>query len=269
VIASPSLIDRLFRAYIRRGCRGFIRLWGLSGRDFKSTLCSVTSKGSVFELSPFAFIDGIVLGKGYYETEVIDAIASVLDDGVLWDIGANFGLHCMTAKLLFPNSHVICFEPSPEMIARLLRNRALNDLDVEILGFGLSNRTGIETLHVGPHGNPGMSTLSPWSAATYEGTCLVSVVRGDDLVSKRLLPAPTVIKLDVEGHELAVLEGLANTLLSPSLKAVVFEDSRDPNTAVKGLLLQAGFTLELLERSESSRHGLDNFAAHRPGREKV
>jgi FkbM family methyltransferase len=244
--------------------RGFHRLWKLSGRDMHTTLRATTSRGTVFELSPFSYIDSIVLREGYYESEVADAIVSSLGDGVLWDIGANFGLHGLTAKLLRPAARVVCFEPSIEMLGRLWRNRALNALDVDVVNAALSNRTGFQTLFLGPPGNPGMSTLSPWSEATYAGRCLVAVSRGDDLVAQGLVPAPTVIKLDVEGHELAALEGLTNILHSPSLVAVVFEDSRDEDTAVKALLRQAGFRCDSLNRHEGSKHALENFVAHRP-----
>jgi len=243
--------------------RGFIRLWKLSGRNFDTTLLATTSKGTVFELSPFSYIDAIVLREGYSESEAADAIVSSLGNGVLWDIGANFGLHGLTSKHLRPSSRVVCFEPSFEMFGRLWRNRALNALDVDLVNAALSNRSGFQTLFLGPPGNPGMSTLSPWSTATYAGTCLVAVSRGDDLVAQGLVPAPTVIKLDVEGHELPALEGLANVLRSPSLGAVVFEDSRDGDTAVKALLREAGFTCEPLKRRESSKHQLENFAARR------
>jgi FkbM family methyltransferase len=244
--------------------RGFLRLWKLSGRDIHSTLRATTSRGTVFELSPFSYIDAIVLREGYYESEVIDAIVSGLGAGVLWDVGANFGLHGLTAKFLRPAARVVCFEPSIEMLGRLWRNRELNVLNVDVVNVALSNRTGFQTLFLGPPGNPGMSTLSPWSKTTYAGTCIVAVSRGDDLVAQGLVPAPTVIKLDVEGHELSALEGLIKTLHSPSLRIVVFEDSRDGDTEVKALLKEAGFTCDSLNRRESSKHGLENFVAHRP-----
>ncbi|HMD61867.1 MAG TPA: FkbM family methyltransferase, partial [Opitutaceae bacterium] len=216
MIAKPSPVDRFFRAYATRGWRGFIRLWRLSGRDLDSTLRATTSRGAVFELSPFSYIDSIVMREGYYESEVLDALASSLGDGVLWDIGANFGLHGIAAKRLCPASRVVCFEPSLQMLGRLARNRALNGVDIAIVGAALSNRTGFQPLSLGSPGNPGMSTLSPWSGATYAGTCLVAVWRGDDLVDRGLVPAPTVIKLDVEGHELQALEGMSKVLRSPS-----------------------------------------------------
>jgi FkbM family methyltransferase len=257
------LLDRFFRAYARMRWRGFIRLWRLSGRGFGTTLRATTSKGTVFELSPFSYIDAIVLREGYYEPEVVDAIVSGLGDGVLWDVGANFGLHGLTAKFLRPAARVVCFEPSVEMFDRLQRNRALNALDVDVVNVALSNHTGTQTIFLGPPGNPGMSTLSPWSEAAYAGTSLVAVSRGDDLVAQGIVPAPTVIKLDVEGHELPALEGLTNILRSPSLGAVVFEDSPAGDTAVKAFLREAGFTCESLPRCRSSEHGLENFVAHR------
>jgi FkbM family methyltransferase len=149
------------------------------------------------------------------------------------------------------------------MISRLQANRELNHLEVEIVGLALSNRSGFQTFHLGPPGNPGMSTLSPWSAATYHGICVVATARGDDLVSGGLVPPPTVIKIDVEGHELPALEGLTNTLRRPSLNAVIFEDSGDAKTPVKMLLEDAGFTCERLNRLEHSHHGLENFVARR------
>jgi FkbM family methyltransferase len=263
MIARPSAVDRFLRAFARTRWRGFIRLWSLCGRTADSALRAATSKGSVFELSPFSYIDAIVIREGYYEPEVTDAIVASLGDGVLWDVGANFGLHGITAKLLRPASRVVCFEPSFEMLGRLARNRALNGLDVEVVGVALSNRTGFQTLFLGPAGNPGMSTLSPWSGGSYAGARLVAVARGDDLAADGLVPAPTVLKLDVEGHELAVLEGLPRILSSPSLKAVVFEDAGEKDTPVKALLRGAGFAFQLLSRRPGSRHGLENFAAMR------
>jgi FkbM family methyltransferase len=261
--ARPGLLDRLYRAYLRRGWRGFISLWKLSGRDFRSTLRAETSKGPIFELSPFAYIDAIVLREGYYESEVIEAIAPILGEGVLWDVGANFGLHALTAKHLVPGSRVICFEPSFEMLTRLAKNRELNRLEVEIVGLALSDRSGFQTFYMGQSGNPGMSTLSPWSAATYSGTCLVATARGDDLISQKFVPPPTVIKLDVEGHEMRALEGLADTLRLPSLLAIVYEDTSEPDSNVKSVLRAAGFSSERLNRLGRSQHLLENFIARR------
>lgn len=263
VATKPSLTDRFFRAYAKTRLRGFIRLWRISGRDFHDTLRVTTSKRSVFDLSPWSYIDAIILREGYYESEVLDAITSELGSGILWDVGAHFGLHGITAKNMLPASHVVCFEPSIEMLGRLSRNRTLNQAEVDIVSLALSNRDGFQTFYVGPPGNPGMSTLSPWSEVSYERNYVVASARGDDLVAKGVMPSPTVIKLDVEGHEFQALEGMAGILRSQTLKVVVFEDSRAEDTPAKALLNAAGFSCSPLSRREASNHGLDNFVARR------
>jgi FkbM family methyltransferase len=230
------MVDRFLRSYFKLGWRGFFRLWAISGRNWESTLRAAVEKGPVFNLSPFSHIDSIVLREGYYESEVVEAIVSDLGDGVFWDVGSNFGLHAITAKFLRPSSRVFSFEPSPEMLIRISRNRDLNGLEIGILGIGLSDRPGIETLFLGPAGNPGMSTLSPWSEAQYSGKLTVAVATGDDLVAQGVIPVPTVMKIDVEGHEHQVLEGMKRILSSVTLRTVVFEDSPDDGTRTKALL---------------------------------
>jgi len=204
-----------------------------------------------------------VLRHDYYESEVLDAIVAELGgSGVLWDIGANIGLHGLTAKKLAPDAEVICFEPSPAILGMLWRNRVLNDLDVRVVAAALSDRTDFQVFCIAAAGNPGMSSLSPWSEAEYEGRTLVATVRGDELVQSGLLAAPTVIKLDVEGHEEAVLRGLTHVLAS-SCRVVIFEDAPEEDTPTKALLAAAGFGFEPLTRHEASHHALINILARR------
>lgn len=204
-----------------------------------------------------------MLRQGFYESEVLEAIVAELGgQGVLWDIGANLGLQGLTAKTLVPDAEVVCFEPSPAILGRLWRHRQINDVDVAVVTIALSDATGLRQFHIAPDGNPGMSTLSPWSGAKYQGRMLVQTMRGDDLVDSGHLRAPTVIKLDVEGHELEVLRGLSGVLGS-SCKAVIFEDSAAVDTPCKMLLASAGFSCTALTRRETSEHALTNFVARR------
>jgi FkbM family methyltransferase len=224
-----------------------------------------TRYGAILDLSPHSYIDGIVIREGYYESEVLEAlVANLSGGGVLWDIGANFGLHGLTAKKLAPSTEVVCFEPAFEVLGRLWRNRALNGLEVQVVAAALSDHTGFQTLYLGPAGNSGMSTLSPWSEADYSGKIEIATICGDDAIACGRLPSPTVIKLDVEGHELPVLQGMANALRAPGMRAVVFEDGVSEDTPVKALLKASGFIVSRLKRREATAHGLDNFLAERP-----
>jgi FkbM family methyltransferase len=254
--------DRLLAAWFRRGWRGRARL--AHALRLQDSILARTLHDSVFALQTFGYIDQIVLRSGYYESEVLAALLPHLGPGaVLWDIGANFGLHGITAKQLSPATEVVCFEPAAATHARMLQNIALNRVAIRSVSLALSDRAGYAPLHLGPVGNSGMTTLSPWPGCALTDTVLVATARGDALIDEGLLPAPTVIKIDVEGHELPVLNGLAHTLRTQSCRSVVFEDSTAHATPVKALLRTAGFLIEPLTRLESSSHTLDNFHAQK------
>lgn len=264
--SSPSWRDRLLVAWWQRRWRGFYTLQRLlPGTAHGCTLRFVTRYGSRFLLNPSSYIDGLVLTEGYYESEVLDALrAGMSNDAVFWDIGANFGLHSITLARLVPRARVVAFEPNPIEHARLLRHRAWNAPHVVTSSLALSDAPHVLPLHLGPEGNSGMTTLAPWSQAQYTGTVLVPTATGDNLIARGALAPPTVIKLDVEGHETAVLLGLAHTLRRPECTHVVLEDAPDDDTEPKRLLRAAGFRLSPLERRERSAHALLNFVAHKP-----
>jgi hypothetical protein len=78
----------------------------------------------------------------------------------------------------------------------------------------------------------------------------VEVVRGDAVVAEGHAPEPTVMKIDVEGFELEVLEGMGRYLASERLQAVCVEihalqmeerGIRNGGRAVELLLRNAGF----------------------------
>ena len=83
-----------------RGWRGFARLYGLlKPAGGRRALRASTRYGSQFFLEPFDNVDSHVLAEGFYESEVLEAVRPVLGRGaVLWVVGANFGLHAVTAS---------------------------------------------------------------------------------------------------------------------------------------------------------------------------
>ena len=257
--------DRFWTAWRRRKWRGFHRAWSWRlRRGHRTELLVRSSYGPVFALDPFAYIDGFVIERGFYESEVLDALRPALAPGtVLWDIGGNIGLHAITAKLLHPTATVCAFEPVPAVMTRLQRNAALNQADIRLFNLALSDREGVATMHLGQPGNYGMSTLCPWNGANYAGTCHVATARGDQLVETGVAPAPAVIKLDVEGHEAAVLRGLARVLARPECRLMIFEDGVAADTEAKRLLAAAGFQIRILARQEATEHALANFVAEK------
>ena len=264
------LKDQLLTLYYRQGWKGFSRIWSSLKRIGNHPCLQFKNKyGANLYLNPENYIDSHVLRLGYYESEVLEAILPFLgDDSVLWDIGANFGLHGITAKLLKPESRVICIEPFPLMMAQLQANCLLNNIKIEMVNIALSHSPNFQVLHVIEAGNPGMSTLKPWTEADYSKKILCWCDTGDNLLLNHLLPQPTVIKIDVEGSEFEVLKGLVTTIKNPLLKAIIFEENSEllikkQENHVYKLLVKEGFTIESLRRCEPTHHLLNNFIARR------
>jgi len=169
---------------------------------------------------------------------------------VLYDIGANVGAYSLVAaKKPSGGARVFAFEPSYANVASLCANIVLNRAAEQItpIPVALSDSSGLATL--------GLRALEPGSARhvlgdrpSSEGSPLyhqpVMTFRLDDLVARYGIPPPNHIKLDVDGGELAVLEGASVTLSSPSLRSVLVEVSTPLSEAVTALLLGRGLTLD-------------------------
>lgn len=145
----------------------------------------------------------------FYELEELEIIRRWCPPGAVFcDIGTNIGNHSLFALKFLRPAKVICFEPNPEAIEVLRSNLGLNGLlddprcDLSRLGFGLSDAAADGLGIDAPDGNLG-------GAKMVEGAGGLSVRRGDDLLSGE---APTFLKIDVEGMELQVLSGLADTI---------------------------------------------------------
>lgn len=263
---APSLADRFLTAYARRRWRGFLTLRRWLRRP---TLEVRTRYGALLTLHPEDYIDGIVLRDGFYEPEVFAALRPFMAPGaVMWDIGANLGLHSVSAAVTEPALQIHSFEPNPAVFARLEAHAQRNQATLRCWPVALGDRDGTATLHVNASGNPGMTTLTPWAEASYSAQVQVPLVRAATLIERGDAPAPHLIKLDVEGGEAAVLAGFGDWLRHPGLQAVVFETQADlladPARCPAARQLQAaGFHFTALPRAAGSDHALNNFLAQR------
>lgn len=142
---------------------------------------------------------------GRFERERVEAILSLLEPGdVLWDVGAHKGYIALAgARRVGAGGAVIACEPSRRNVGALRRHVAWNRAsNVRVVEAGLSRADGEAAF-----GGTG-------SSITYrlgQGDETVRVRRLDGLVAEGL-PAPTVVKIDVEGEEAAVLEGIGEHL---------------------------------------------------------
>ncbi|WP_435097792.1 FkbM family methyltransferase [Halorubrum sp. N11] len=157
------------------------------------------------------------------EQPILDHLVSNLRrDDVFYDVGANLGLYsCLVADVV--TQPVIAFEPHPSNADRLEENADLNGADISVFRRALADSTGEAELKItlDKVGSAGHTLVSDWNPDLDSIT--VSKIRGDELITQEDLPHPTVLKIDVEGAERAVLDGLEAALSHPDCRLVYCE----------------------------------------------
>jgi FkbM family methyltransferase len=162
---------------------------------------------------------------GLYDRRELELVRRHLRDGDFVDVGAHVGLYAVTAAKATPG-RVVAFEPNPAARAQLEANVALNGLaNVEIVPRAVAAAPGHAVLHVPETPDPSFSSLAPGRFA--EGEPVEVEVTTVDAEVERLGLRPTVVKIDVEGGELAVVAGMERTLRAhrPVLLVEVTEES--------------------------------------------
>jgi FkbM family methyltransferase len=259
---SITWLDRMIIFGARHRLRGSARMRSLLRGAYPISLARVqTIHGLTLAIDPESYIDDIILRQGYYELPVLNAILEHLpENGVLWDIGANEGIHSVTAKYLRPGATVVAFEPVPFIAARLALNAELNKTDIRLITTALGSSSGYADMSVKIRGNSGLSSLKPWTTIDYDSQVTCRVERADVLLAGGTIPQPNVVKVDVEGTELDVLKGFGDQLNAPSLKAVIFE-GEERREDFSSVLASRGFRIRPLHQSGDER--LVNFLALR------
>lgn len=147
--------------------------------------------------------------------------------GVFWDIGANLGVYSLfMGKAVKNEGSVVSFEPEPRSRRNLEENIARSGLsNIRVVPAALSSSSGKMSMNIAHSAAAGYHSLVADGAETAAnaGTIEVEVLTGDEALASHGLPAPTAIKIDVEGFELDVLKGMPNCLANPALKAVLIE----------------------------------------------
>jgi FkbM family methyltransferase len=182
------------------------------------------------------------------EKAILNAVLRKIRPGdVVHDIGANIGTHTIAfAMTTGSTGKVVAFEPERNMAEKLKHNIVLNELEnIQVVQSALGATTGRADLYVDSRPGSGrhrMLDTHGWRSAT------VDVFTCDDLVASGEVPAPNIVKIDVEGGELQVLSGMRSVLANPSCRLVICEVHRDLISAdggnpdsVQQMLEEAGF----------------------------
>lgn len=219
----------LFRAYliyqsifpINRGKAFLARLL----HRFFGPFLTECKNGVLLELHINSSMDLAYLRDDSESFDVIESELMKLNEGdVFVDIGANIGyLTILASKRVGASGHVYSYEPSEREYSRLLRNLAVNKTsNVHASRLALSNFTGQVALWVSEEHTGLNRILSP--GANVAGDVSVPVSRLDELL---YLPEIKLIKIDVEGAEFLVLEGMTALFNRTAIDSIVVEITPD------------------------------------------
>ena len=140
------------------------------------------------------------------------------------DVGGNWGQSIHTIRRLRPEAQVTSFEPNP-FLAERLAAMFRHDDHVQVRPCALSSQSGVMTLHIPSYRGfiyDGLAALDRDKAEGWLNACSVAhfdrsklSVRSCEVAVECLDHSgldPDFIKIDVQGHELAVLKGARNIL---------------------------------------------------------
>lgn len=122
---------------------------------------------------------------------------------VFVDIGANIGFYTVQVAGETSVSRLIAFEPDPRNVDQLRANLFLNALStrVEVHRAAISDRAGKLAFEAFPDTSTGQSHV-----VERGGSAVVEAIRLDDVLV--LKGGKLAIKIDIEGHEAAALDGM-------------------------------------------------------------
>src|SRR5690606_23589482 len=147
----------------------------------------------------------------YYEPAVNAALRILLQPGMtMFDVGANEGiLSIIGGRCVGPSGRVIAFEASPRIMERLYRNLSDNhSVNVQVVNTYASNENGVAPVFYNSDSAVADSLIG---TAGKTASDHVKTTRLDGFIAQTGI-APDLIKIDVEGAEPMVLQGLEGFL---------------------------------------------------------
>jgi FkbM family methyltransferase len=162
----------------------------------------------------------LIIGEPYETEQIARCLQLIEEQRLEWflDIGSNIGIYSLLVAKHRPQMDRICaFEPDPANYHQLCGNIFLNGFwdNIEVRRLGLSNQAGDASFLKNLGSSTGTSRIAataPASTRTHRYATVTIPVETLDRVFPRLTGKRLMLKVDVEGHEVQVLEGARSVL---------------------------------------------------------
>lgn len=243
------------------------RIWPSRHLDAKPNWHAVRQgplAGAELFLAPEATDTWQSMLEGTHDAALFDAVRLPLAGRTCWDVGAHIGYHSlMFAALTGLEGRTVAFEPNPANLSlqlHLERNPRLA-ARITVKPWALSDTTGKAKFCFAEHVESGLSSgghlvgadvpSSTQTCAYLKETDVVTHTL-DELVQEGTVPAPDLLKIDVEGAEAAVLNGGRDYLRAKRPVLMIEVHHVLQMMEVQQLLLSLGYQLQVVDREHAT-----------------
>jgi FkbM family methyltransferase len=249
--AETVALSTVARRIVERATRNWVYRRHLPQAVGGAPIVVTPSAGLKYLFRPMARIDPSLLRNA---TELVRT------NDVVWDIGANVGLFAFAAAACAGRKgRVIAIEPDTFLVGCLRRSARLQpdtSAPVTVLSAAIASEISLREFTIASRSRAsnamrgyGQTMMGPPSESQ-----TVVALNLDWLASK--LPAPNVIKCDVEGAEAEVFSGQAR-ILNEIRPVIICEVSAAAATPMTGMLVESGYVLYNGERPLAANAGMD------------
>jgi FkbM family methyltransferase len=201
-------------------------------------------------------------------TSLVQKLDEHKDEGWFFDVGANVGLYVWEVAKACPTRKILALEPDPANFQLLEMTQKEADLqNFELCPDALSNQTDEVSFSQDPLTSATgciRGEETPWIEQYLNGSTnkiTVNTRTMDSAVDDNKIPS--LIKIDVEGHELEVLQGALHTL-SNTRPLLIIESFPPKQAKVISLLQTYGYNLEDADRNSPVNSKTNNLFAWHP-----
>lgn len=231
------------------------------GRAFMRRLDTPLGVAPLF-VSPDAQLKYMKPGSRSFDQDLVAIASELVQPGdQVWDIGANVGVFSVVAAL-HADVRVVAVEADAWLGQLLRRTAALAAYRpgaIDVLVAAISGQDGVEQFQIAERGRASNALVSAGGRSMMGGVRalqLVPVLRLDTLA--QTLGPPDVIKVDVEGAEVKVIEG-ALALLNSHRPLIYAEIGEEQFPAIAALIDPLGYRVFGADRRIATEHGNDNY----------
>lgn len=226
-------------------------LQGVSQRFRNRDAIIQTGVGRGLKFNTAGSIAGYAVGIS--EPDLQAALQLLASEGMIaYDIGANVGFFSvLLAHLVGPTGQVYSFEPLPANARQILYNARLNgfsNIHVDIAAVGQNESKA--AFRVTDFSTTGK--LESIGSVNVQMDAITARVRQlDAMVAHRDIPAPALVKIDVEGAESEVLKGASDILRGP--RPILLIELHNTHEEVLAILEQHNYVVHTLGTARAPR----------------